>query len=336
MKIYCDSRWEGGHGIGRFAFEVSKRIPYFFHIDKSRFPPTHPIDLVTNSFWMLFHPNSIQFTPGYNSPLICLDRFILTLHDLNHIDLDANSSALKRFYYSWVLRPACRRAARVLTVSEFSRQRIIEWAGVPPGQVVNVSNGVDATFNVNVTPWAPGYPYLLCVSNRKLHKNEQRLIKGFASAGIDQTIKLVLTGEPIPQLQNYIRDLGVDERVIFSGRISEHDLPGVYKGALATVFPSLYEGFGLPVIESMACGTPVITSNVTALPEVAGDAALLVDPLDESAIAHAIERIVSDQDLRHGLVIKGIRHANNFSWDSVAQRVSDVLIAVIKERERSR
>jgi glycosyltransferase involved in cell wall biosynthesis len=208
-----------------------------------------------------------------------------------------------------------------LTVSEFSRQRIIDWSGVDPSRVVNVGNGVDSAYSPNAVRYEPGYAYLLVVSNRKAHKNDVGVLNAFAIANLSASVHLIFTGAVTDELQRIARENAVEQRVHFLGRLPDADLPSIYAGALALVFPSFYEGFGLPVIEAMACGTPVITSNSTSLPEVAGDAALLVNPTSVSEISAAIKRVVADPDLRASLRRKGIERARHFNWDAVAQRV---------------
>ncbi|HEY6873539.1 MAG TPA: glycosyltransferase family 1 protein [Geobacteraceae bacterium] len=330
-EIYFDSRWLGAHGIGRYASEVLKRLGSTTQL-MAALSPTHPLDVMYLTFKVVTRHGSVWYSPGYNAPLFRLRRYVFTIHDLNHIDIAANSSALKRLYYQIVLRRACRRAARVLTVSEFSRRRIIEWSGVDPARVVNVGNGVSADFSVSVAPYRPGYPYLLSIGNRKGHKNELRLLKAFATAKIDASIKLLFSGPSSGELLELASEAGVSDRIVFLGRIEERALPSIYRGAIALAFPSLYEGFGLPVLEAMASGIPVITSNTTALPEVAGDAAILVDPENVAAIADAIGQIVHDETLRTNLTVKGLERVRAFSWDSVAYKVKAVLDEVLEEK----
>lgn len=322
-SIGFDHRWVGSHGIGRFASEIKKRVS---GLDGFSLPcrPTNPLDCFLLSLRMLMRPG-YYFSPGYNAPLVGLGRYIFTVHDLNHIDLPYNSSPLKRLYYRLVLKRGCRKALRILTVSEFSRRRIIEWAGVAETQVVNVGNGVDRCFTPLARPYTPGYEYLLCVGNRKRHKNELRLLDAFSQSKIDPKFVLLFTGCPDVELSAKITALGIEERVKFSGFVKDEDLPGLYTGARAVLFPSLYEGFGLPVVEAMACGVPVLTSNVTSLPEVAGDGALLVDPYSMDDIAAGIAKIASDEALRQTLVDRGLHQAKYFSWDAVAEKVAKVL-----------
>jgi glycosyltransferase involved in cell wall biosynthesis len=168
-------------------------------------------------------------------------------------------------------------------------------------------------------------PYLLCVSNRKRHKNEFRVVEAFARAGLAAGIRLVFTGELTAELVDYIDRCRVTNRVDFVGLVPEEKFPSLYRGAEALIFLSLYEGFGLPVAEAMACGTPVVTANTTAMPEVAGDAALLVDPTSVEQIAEAMEQIVSDTSLRRQLREKGLARAAQLSWATTAARVDQVL-----------
>jgi glycosyltransferase involved in cell wall biosynthesis len=322
--IYADQRWIGDHGIGRFARRVMAGLDYRPVSLVS--PPASPLDpwRLTRELGKLTD-GDLFFSPGYNSPLFCGSPFVFTLHDLNHIDRPENSSPLKRLYYATVLRRACSRAARILTVSEFSRRRIIGWSGVPPEKVFNVGCGVDPEFHPGVDSYGLSFPYLVCVSNRKLHKNEFRVVEAFARAQIAAEIRLVFTGKPTAELTAFIERCKVTPRVHFEGMVPDVILPSLYRSAEALVFPSLYEGFGLPVLEAMACGTPVVTANTSALPEVAGDAALLVDPTSVEQIAGAIERIASDGFLREQLRKKGLVRAAAFSWSGPAARVRSVL-----------
>ncbi|MDE9461690.1 glycosyltransferase family 4 protein [Xenorhabdus bovienii] len=317
-------------GIGRFSDEIRKRLAGdILDIKKSRaFSPF-------SSLIMSFTSNDssrLFFLPGYIPPLFSRSQFVFTIHDLNHLDRPENSSFLKKVFYRFVIKRGCFTAKRIITVSEFSRDRIISWSAVPEDKIINVGNGVDDSFNMKVKPLTLEYPYLLCVSNRKLHKNEPSLIQAFAKANIDPAIKLLFTGNPTTELITLINELNLSERVIFHGFVDDSDLPSLYRGALGLLFPSLYEGFGLPVLEAMACGIPVLTSNVTSLPEVAGDAALLVDPYSVDDIAHKINQLVIDKDLRTMLIERGIARAKMFTWDKVAERVQNILEQVANEK----
>jgi len=201
----------------------------------------------------------------------------------------------------------------------------VEWSGVSAQKVFNVSCGVDSAYRLEGDVYGLSFPYLLCVSNRKPHKNEFRIVQAFARAHIDLRVHLVFTGESNLPLADWIEKQGVTLRVNFVGSVPEEKLPSLYRGATALIFPSLYEGFGLPLLEAMACGTPVVTAKVTALPEVAGDAALLADPTSVDEIAAAIENVTGDDSLRLQLKEKGLARARSFTWAGTCARVHRLL-----------
>jgi glycosyltransferase involved in cell wall biosynthesis len=226
------------------------------------------------------------------------------------------------------MKRACSRATRILTISEFTRAQIVEWAGVSPDKVCNVGCGVDPSYSPQGNSYGLPFPYLLSVSNRKRHKNELRAVEAFAKAKLGAEMHLVFTGKPTTELADYIERHRVSPRVHFTGMVPEEKLPSLYRSAQALVFPSLYEGFGLPLLEAMACGIPVMTANTTALPEVAGGAALLVDPTSVEQIAHSMEQIVSDTSLRQQLKDKGLARAAQFSWTKTVSKVREALVGV--------
>lgn len=321
MIFFYDARWIGDHGIGRVARVLDHALG-LAHLDIDG-SPAAPLDALR--LWLAtlkkIPKGSGLFSPGYNAPLFLSRPFVFIIHDLNHIDRPENSSWLKTIYYSLIMRRACRNAAAVLTVSEFSRQRIIDWSGIKAERVVNIGNGVDPSYNLDAPAYAPGFPYLLSVSNRKPHKNELRILQAFAASKIDPAIRLIFTGNASEELLQQSKLLGIENRLVFAGRVPESDLPGLYRGALGLVFPSLYEGFGLPVIEAMACGIPVLTSNTTSLPEVAGDAAVLVNPDSVDDIAEGIQLLCNDSGLRDTLRAKGLLQAAKFSWSATIHKV---------------
>lgn len=327
-EIVYDNRWNGPHGIGRFLANIATRIP-MTPIGLSG-APTSAAGLVHIAIRLRqFKQCRLFFSPGYmppwpGSPV----PYVLTLHDLNHIDLDHNSSIAKRAFYRHVLRPACRRASAILTVSEFSRARILDWTGLPGDVVHNVGNGVADIYCAAGAAFACDAPYFLTVGLRKPHKNHERIVEAFAQSGASQVAKLLFTGEPSQALNQMVEQHNLQSRVEFLGVVSDELLATLYRGAVALVFPSLYEGFGLPAIEAMASGCPVITSNVTALPEIAGDSAILVDPLDSRAIGAAMNRLIEDGPTRKFYSAEGIRRAKLFNWDEVAKRVRRVFDSI--------
>jgi glycosyltransferase involved in cell wall biosynthesis len=324
IDVLYDARWIGPHGIGRFAEELLRRLPSLTSFNVAR-RPWHPFDPVLLSTWLRFQRPTLFFSPGYNSPFPYRGAFVFTLHDLNHLRVADNSSPAKRAYYEHIIRPACHRAAFVLTVSEYSKHEITNWAKVKPEKVINVGNGVGLPFTPAGRKHDPGYPYLLYVGSRKPNKNLPRLLKAYSISGVNRDIRLVFAGQPDPQTSQEIERLGLNGDVVFASSFANEDLADVYRGAVAFVFPSLFEGFGLPPLEAMACGVPVLTSNVCSMPEVVADAGLLVDPHNVEAIADGIRRLVQDLTLRDELRQKGLVRAKLFSWDKTAVRTWQVL-----------
>jgi glycosyltransferase involved in cell wall biosynthesis len=267
----------------------------------------------------------VYFSPGFNPPLSSPSPVVFTIHDLIHLRFPQEMSAAKSLYYRAVVRPAARRAAAVLTVSEFSRREIIEWSGVPEGRVVVVGNGAGPEFTPSGPRLEPGYPYLLYVGNEKPHKNLRGALEGFARSGVAADVRLVVNVEAASEWTGLVDALGLGGRVVFAGRIAEDRLASYYRGAVALVFPAFLEGFGIPPLEAMSCGAPVVTSSLSSLPEVVGDAAVFVDPSSVESIASGIRAVVEDEALRERLSTAGLERSRRFSWDRTAGLVRSAL-----------
>jgi glycosyltransferase involved in cell wall biosynthesis len=251
---------------------------------------------------------------------------VFTIHDLIHLRMPEERSLAKRIYFHSVVLPAARRAYCVLTVSEYSRREILSWTGLSPERVVVTPNGVDPSYSPEGPAKDFGARYLLYVGNRKPHKNLDRMFEAFRGVR-DQKVLLVLTGDPEPDVLERAARAGIVSRLIFSGVLPDAEMPSLYRGAEALIIPSLLEGFGLPVIEAMASGTPVIAARTTALPEVAGDAAILVDPLNVAEIRDGMEAAAGNQPLRGELRARGLRRVSEYTWERAATRVNQVLCA---------
>jgi glycosyltransferase involved in cell wall biosynthesis len=325
-----DARWMGSHGIGRFAAEIAQRIPFGLQFTEGK-NPASMFSAFELGNWLRRSGRKGLYSPGYIPPIGTNVPFVFTIHDLNHLDVPHNSSRAKRLFYRTVILPGVHRAYRIVTVSEFAKQRIISWSGCTPDKVIVTCNGVSEVFLQYSEPIKLGYEYLFCCSNRKGHKNEDRLLAAFKLSALYKELKLVFTGDVDEKIAARINMLGLEASVVFTGRVSEAELAAWYRGAIATVFPSLYEGFGLPVIESMACGTPVVTSNTTSLPEVGGDAVLYVDPMSVESIAEGIKRIVGDNALRNRMQEMGKERVSFFTWERSEISVRNALTGMIKE-----
>jgi glycosyltransferase involved in cell wall biosynthesis len=266
-------------------------------------------------------------------------RSVVTIHDCIHLMFPQYLPSRLAFTYARTsMRLAARRATRVLTVSESSKRDILRFVDVAAGKIDVIYNAYDERFGVEpreeeVVRVRERYQlhdeFVLYAGNVKPHKNLERLIVAFdlvRKQGLDH-LKLVLIGDEISRyaaLRRAVHSHQLHSFVRFLGYLPEETLAVMYRLAGAFVFPSLYEGFGLPPLEAMASGTPVVTSNVSSLPEVAGDAAVLVDPYDPAAIADGIARVLSDERLRHDLRARGLARARQFSWEASVARVREI------------
>lgn len=325
-RILFDQRWIGCHGIGRFASEVSGRlggIEFLPAVSK----PLHMWDSLWTSAMITLKRPDVYFSPGFNPPLFSSRPFVFTIHDLIHLNCSDETSFSKKIYFNGLVRPACQRAEFILTVSEFSRSEIIDWSDVAPSKVVNVGCGVGECFTPDGPPPPDEGRYLLYVGNLKPHKNLPRLLEAFSRSGLAARVRLIMAGNPSPLMKRNISSLQLEKQVVFTGELADDELARYYRGALALVLPSLYEGFGLPALEAMACGTPVVASRVTSIPEVVGDAALFIHPEDTGQIAEAMRTVVNDDLLREQLSISGLERARQFSWQATADKIKDVLLS---------
>jgi glycosyltransferase involved in cell wall biosynthesis len=258
------------------------------------------------------------------SPISSPVPFVFSVHDLIHARL---VKGIRAAYFNSILRPLCKKAYKLVTVSEFSRAEVCDWAGLPSDRVICIYNAASDDFTPHGYKHSPGYPYLLYVGGRSAHKNLPRQLQAFAVSGLANQCKLLLSGDPEKELLAVAAELNIASSVQFAGYISDADLPSYYRGALALVLVSTYEGFGIPPLEAMACGTPVLCSNTTSFPEVVGSAALLVDPTDVEEIAEGMRRIVFQGSLRESLISKGFERCSRFSWGISSRKLCDLLAA---------
>lgn len=322
--IYFDPRWSGSHGIGRFSAELQARLPGVVPL-RIAGPKLSLYDPLASSLALAGKRDGCFLSPGFNPPLRSPIPFAFTIHDLVHLRVPAESSALRRLYYAGVVRPAARRAWRILTVSEYSRQDIAAWSGVDAANIHVVGNGVSSVF-VPGPGRAQREPFFLHVGRRAGHKNVDGLLRAFARSGLAGAFTVAFTGEADAATVAHARSLGVADHVRFSGPVDDRALLGLYHRCTALVFPSLHEGFGLPIVEAMATGTPVVTSTTTSMPEIAGEGnALLADPREPEAIAQALRRLAEDGMLWEQLAARGRERARAFTWEQVGKRAQSAL-----------
>ena len=321
-----DDGWADSGGIGRCADELFARWAPAERLTggPGAASPARP-------FWLANELRrrrpAVFFTPGFVPPWRTSTPFVFEIHDLIHLRYPGEAGVLRKLFYERIIRPAVGRAARVVTVSEFSRGEILEWTGAEPDRVLCVPNGVSDRFTPHGPRHEPGVPYLLFVGNRKPHKNLSGLLAAAGMLGPTDAgpVHVIVTGGEDDELRANAAAAGLAGRVHAVGRADDAALAALYRGAAATVLPSFYEGFGLPVIEAMACGCTVVCSDRTSLPEVAGDAAVLCDPSDVDSIAAALTRVLTNETLRADLNTRGPARAAAFSWDTAAERIAAVL-----------
>ena len=288
----------------------------------------------------LFH------APHYVLPPLTRCKSVVTIHDCIHLRFPQYlPNKLGYAYARASLWAASHQSSRILTVSEASKRDILDYFNVPPEKIHVIYNGIDERFSEPPPEddvarvrerYQLDHPFILYAGNIKPHKNIERTIEAFhllrRSAEFDQ-VKLVIIGDEIAKyaaLRHAVHRHKLHKYVRFFGFVPDRTLAILYRLAGVFVFPSLYEGFGLPPLEAMASGTPVITSNVSSLPEVVGDAALLVDPLQPEAIADAMRRVLTDDELRRDLKARGLVRAKQFSWERSIRRVREIYGEVLE------
>jgi alpha-1,3-rhamnosyl/mannosyltransferase len=264
---------------------------------------------------------------------------VLTVYDLIPLLFPEYVSVRARLLFRLTTALALRTARVVIAISEATRCDFWARFGVPAERIITVPLAADPIFT-SAALHPQGMPivgkqtlpdqYALYFGSNKPHKNLPRLAKAWQLAqrsGQLAGCKLVIAGAwdaRYPQAKQQVEALGITDQVRFLGPVSEADLPALYAHASLFLFPSLYEGFGLPVLEAMACGVPVVCSNTTSLAEVAGDAAIQVDPLDEAALADAIARVLTTADLQADLRRRSLAQASRFTWEATARRTLEI------------
>jgi len=346
-------------GIGWVAYECLKRIvtnhpddDFYFIFDREPdekfifaenvkpvvlFPQArHPFlyiayfEFSVARFLRKLKPDLYLSTDAYLS-LRSKTKQLAVFHDLNFEHFPQDFPKIHLWHYKKFFPKYAKKADRIITVSEFSKQDICKNYGIDPSKIDVVYNGANADFcpvddNVKIeirSKFSQGKPYFMFVGSLHPRKNLARLFTAFDifKKRTTNDVKLLIVGnkkwwtEPI---KNAYDSMTHKDDVIFTGRLSAEDLHLVTASALASVYVSYFEGFGIPIVEAFKCDTPVITSNVTSMPEVAANAALLIDPFNEQSIAEAMEKIL-DEDVRHDLIEKGRIRRQDFSWDKAAE-----------------
>lgn len=287
--------------------------------------------------------NGIQLVhfPHYNVPLIYRGNFVVTVHDLTHILLPEFLGSRFKFYYAKVLmNHALKKAKHIFTVSKNSKNDICKIFDIKPDKISITYNAVDRAFQkkskndieylYNKYNIPRNKMLLLYVGNLKPHKNLERLLQAIASLKDMENYCLILAGKAFTslKLKDQEKVLGIDKLVIHTGMVSKEELIDLYNLADLFVFPSLYEGFGIPPLEAMACGTPVAAADNSSIPEVVGDAAILFDALNVKSIADAIQKI-HNKEIVDELIKKGLERSQLFKWEKTVETVKKEIESII-------
>jgi len=277
------------------------------------------------------HPVDIYHFPNFIVPIVFPYKTVVTIHDLNFLRFPKSFTLRTYLALATQIRLSAQKADAIIAVSESTKLDIVEMLKIPEKKVTVIYNGVNERFkspqkqmDVKVIKQKYGLDnYILCVGSIVPQKNLVRLLNAFALLKKSNTIyQLAIVGGSAWKSEAVLKEikrLNLSREVIMTGYVSDDDLPLIYSGATVFVYPSLYEGFGLPVLEAMACGTPVITSNVSSLPEVSGSAAILVDPYNIDEISEAMRRVVQDKNLQQELIDKGLEQVKKFSFNKMAK-----------------
>jgi glycosyltransferase involved in cell wall biosynthesis len=280
----------------------------------------------------------VYHAPHYVLPVAVRCRSVVTIHDCIHLMFPQYLPNRMAYAYARAsMWAAARRSDRILTVSEASKRDILSLFNVKPEKIVVVYNAIDEHFSATPSEehiarirerYQLDHKFVLYVGNIKPHKNLVRLIEAFSELRrTHDDLKLLIIGDEIsklPALRRAVHRHKLHKYVRFLGYLKDDTLTVLYRLASVFVFPSLYEGFGLPPLEAMASGTPVVTSNVSSLPEVTGDAAVLVDPYDVDSIGDGMRRILDDPRLAEELRLKGLKRAREFSWERSVEKTQRV------------
>lgn len=348
-------------GIGWFTYETLKRIvanhpehEYIFLFDRK----PHPDFIFSNSvkpvvlkpqarhpfLWYIWFQHSVSsflrknkvdlfISPDGFIPTRCKTPTLNVIHDINFHHYPKGLPFFTRAYYQHFFPVFARNATHIVTVSQYSKNDLINSYGVKPSKVSVVHNGANNAFvpisddlKVEVRQKITnGAPYFVFVGALNPRKNVDRLIRAFDifKRNTNDNHKLVIVGEPMfmtKSIEHTLKTMKHNDSVIFTGRLQLDELSQVVASATALTFVPYFEGFGIPMVEAMYCHVPIIASNVTSMPEVAGDAAYYVDPFNENQIAEAMEQLTKNPELRATLTAKAAERKQLFSWDKTAQK----------------
>ena len=325
FQILCDKKFTEDH----FDFP---------NVTKHRIFPAlrHPVlyvffmELVLPFFLRKHRPDLLVSTDGFLS-LLSGCKQVPIIYDINFEHRPEDLKLKNRLYYRFFFKRFAHKAKRIMTISEFSKTDISDFYKIDPAKIDNISCGISSGFETLSqetietvrNKWSGGKPYFFFIGSMHPRKNINRLIEayGFFRQESGSDVKLLLAGSILwakSDIEETYNNSLYKSDIIFTGRLTDSELHDVLGAAFALSFVPLFEGFGLPIVEAMQSGVPVICSNVTSMPEAGGDAVLYVDPYKVTSITDAMIKLWKDEGLRKELIVKGNQQKNNFSWDKTA------------------
>lgn len=274
---------------------------------------------------------NLLFSPVPEAPLFNKCNFIIMVHDLIPLRFPKKNSPLTP-YFRYYIPEVCRQAEHIICNSQATADDIINYFHISASKITPILLGYDQQKFRLISELKnnnSNSPYFLYLGRHDPHKNVPKIVKAFAQFKYNKDYQLWLAGPTdsryTPQIKQQVKELGIDSQVKILDYISAEDLPLIINQATALIFPTLWEGFGFPVLEAMACGTPVITSNISSLPEVAGDACLLVNPENEQEIINSMLALVENNQLISELRDLGLKRASQFSWEKTGKKTLEVI-----------
>ncbi len=287
---------------------------------------------ITFPFLLKRYKINLLHSPRYTTPLVRFGwKSLVTFHDMLFLLFPKKHNLLKRLFYERMIPAAAKRVEKIIAVSSATKKDTMKLLNIPSEKIAVINLGIDSSYHPiekkDLQDFRRKYrildSFILYVGTLKKRKNILNLIKAYKNMREKgRKERLMIVGEKGEEYQNIykvVKRLGLEEEVFFTGYLPEELLPLYYNCASLFIYPSLYEGFGLPVLEAMASGTPAITSNISSLPEVAGDAALSVNPDDTEEMAKLMEKVLSNKELAEEMREKGIKRAKLFSWERCAK-----------------
>lgn len=333
LYVRKKARWQGG-GFVWEGPEIDFSIPENWSV-KALWAPRFWTQLRL-SLEMLLHAPDVLFVPAHTVPLIHPKRTVVTIHGLEYEFCPRAYSWYERFYMRISIWCSCQWAKRIICVSENTRRDVMRLYDVPASKTAVISEGYEmGSLTQSESRGEGGFatrskPYLLFIGRLEERKNVVRIIQAFEilKARYQIAHELLLVGRPgygFARIERAIAHSPVASDIVSLGYVSEEEKWTLLRGADVLVFPSLYEGFGIPVLEAQAVGTPVVTSHLSSLPEVAGEGAVLVNPFDAQSIAEGTESLVADTELRNAIIKKATQNVSRFGWAACAREIAAII-----------